>query len=98
MGGASRTAHSYAPQTATRNVGQHARATVRRLDQAAPVRDTPITLTMTMQRRAMISNDWVPQGPTSDRMAAANPQIRTKRRARSFSILAFRLAAAASTC
>lgn len=46
----------------------------------------------------MISNDWVPQGPTSDRIAAANPQIRSKRRARSLSILAFRLAAAASTC
>ena len=46
----------------------------------------------------MISNDWVPQGPTSERIAAANPQIRSKRRARLLSILAFRLAAAASTC
>src|SRR5262245_52194732 len=97
MGGASRTAHSYASQTATRNV-ERARATARRLDQAARARSTPIILTNDNARHAMISTDWVPQRSTSDRIAAAEPQIRSKRRARSLAILAFRLAAAASTC
>jgi hypothetical protein len=75
MGGASRTAYPYASQTTTRNLEQRARATACRLDQAARVRSTPITLTNDNAEAAMIRNDRVPQGPTYDRIAAANPQV-----------------------
>ena len=46
----------------------------------------------------MISTARVPQSPMSGQIAAAHPPIRSKRPARSLAILAFRLAAATSTC